>query len=160
MNVIAVELLDQRDRSVAKRIHAIQMAAYEQEALLIGAIGFPPLRRTVANVRQSTDRFFGAYFGLVLAGVVSVCIQEEEDETNISSLVVSPEFQRRGIGRALVTEVISQFKDQTVTVSSGALNRPALELYEKLGFTEVRRRLLGKTELPVIDLRRERGIGE
>lgn len=154
MKAISIDLLDHNDRSIAERIHAIQMGAYAQEARLLGAVVFPPLQRSVSDVEQSTDHFFGAYLELILVGVVSVSVGKVASESSITSLVVSPEFQRRGIGGALLAAVISEFKDQTLTVSTGALNQPALELYAKFGFTETRRRVLGKEAIPVVELRR------
>jgi hypothetical protein len=34
------------------------MAAYSQEAMLIGAADFPPLSRTLEDVRSSSEQFF------------------------------------------------------------------------------------------------------
>lgn len=67
-----VRLLDHHDLSVAECIHAIQMAAYAQEAALLGAVSFPPLQRQVIDVQRTEGQFLGAFVGDQLAGSLSV----------------------------------------------------------------------------------------
>jgi ribosomal protein S18 acetylase RimI-like enzyme len=154
MEAIRVELLNHRDRVTAEYIHSIQMAAYAQEARLLSVATFPPLQRTVVDVEQSSDCFLGARRGSTLMGVVTISVGKITNEAQISSLVVLPQFQRCGVGRALVSAAIVEFENQTLTVATGALNQPALELYARLGFAEVRRRHLDKEMLTIVELRR------
>ena len=153
MEEIQFDLLDQRDSFEAASIHGVQMEAYRQEALLLGVPAFPPLNRSVRDVQKSKDQFLGARLGLKLAGVISICTGDKKDGCRISSLVVSPQYQRRGIGSALVSEVISRFKNQSLTVMTGVLNEPALKLYARFKFVEVLRRRLD-SGLLVVELRR------
>jgi ribosomal protein S18 acetylase RimI-like enzyme len=63
----------------------------------------------------------------------------------ISDLVVSAAWRGRGIGTAIVTNLIDLARRQGFTsVEIGAVesNIPALSLYERLGFTEYKRVLL------------------
>jgi ribosomal protein S18 acetylase RimI-like enzyme len=148
-----VRLLDHHDLSVAERIHAIQMAAYAQEAALLGAVSFPPLQRQVIDVQRTEGQFLGAFVGDQLAGALSVEPGNVEHELTISSLTVDPEFQRRGLGCALVAAVLSEFTFRGLTVSTGARNVPALALYAQFGFVELSRRLVGEERLEVVELR-------
>jgi GNAT superfamily N-acetyltransferase len=154
MHGIDIEVLDHRVRRTAESIHAIQMVAYQQEASLLGVTDFPPLRRTVNEIENSAERFFGARHELVLAGVIAIAGGESASEWNISSLVVLPQFQRRGVGRALLGAVISRFLDRIFTVSTGAINQPALELYAKMGFVESRQYLSGCGMISMVGLHR------
>jgi len=102
MPQITVAPIDHRDVRVAERLHAIQMAAYAQEARLLEARHFPPLDRTVADVQASRERFLGAFWETELVGTVSVEDGAGCTELVICSLTVAPDCQRRGVGRALL----------------------------------------------------------
>jgi ribosomal protein S18 acetylase RimI-like enzyme len=154
METIQIEILNHRDHALAECNHRIQMAAYAEEARLLQVSTFPPLQRTIADIEHSLDHFFGARLGEVLVGLVSISAPEEAGERQISSLVVLPEFQRRGIGGALVSAVISKFDNEPLVVTTGALNAPALALYAKFGFVEIRRRSVSEGLLALVDLRR------
>jgi ribosomal protein S18 acetylase RimI-like enzyme len=67
--------------------------------------------------------------------------------------MVAPFAQRRGLGRAAVELAIARAGARAVVVSTGALNAPALALYEGLGFTRVGERTVPGDVL-VVDLRR------
>lgn len=58
----------------------------------------------------------------------------------VRDIVISPEYQNRGIGTFLLSEVIEQARARSVPVQLGThrLNR-ALNLYLRLGFREVGR---------------------
>ena len=62
---------------------------------------------------------------------------------DMMNLAVAPEYRRLGIGEKLVTELISQLKDNQVTCLTLEVrfsNASAISLYHKLGFVEVGRR--------------------
>ena len=146
--------LDHRDRATAARIHAIQLEAYALERDLLGVASFPPLERTVDDVLRSDDRFLGAYLGERLVGVAAL----EGDPSGaclvISSLVVSPGFQRRGVARSLLEAVGEAYPAHSLTVSTGLDNGPALALYAGFGFREVRRKVVGRDSIAMIELNR------
>jgi hypothetical protein len=77
-----------RMEKMAARIHAVQIAAYRQEASRLDIRKFPPLERAVRDVMASPDAFFGALAGERLLGVISL-EQRSENEVFISSLTVS-----------------------------------------------------------------------
>ena len=146
--------LDHRDRATAERIHAIQLAAYSQEAELLEAASFPPLERTVDDVERSDDRFLGAYLDGKLVGIAALEGDPASGSLLISSLVVLPAYQRKGVARSLLAAVGGTFPAHTLVVATGAKNAPALALYAGLGFVEVRRKIVGRDEIAVIELRR------
>jgi GNAT superfamily N-acetyltransferase len=51
--------------------------------------------------------------------------------------IVAPGAHRRGIGTALVCEVLSLGGNRLAIVSTGRDNHPARALYERLGFSEI-----------------------
>jgi ribosomal protein S18 acetylase RimI-like enzyme len=149
----SVEPLEHHVLVTATEIHALQMAAYAQEAALLEVEHFPPLEQTVANVLDSDEIFFGALAGHELVG----CIAYEIQPTGwlISSLVVSPKHQRLGIARALVSAVLELGRGKSITVATGAKNTPALGLYHSVGFVECHRFWIEKDNLEIVQLRLE-----
>jgi ribosomal protein S18 acetylase RimI-like enzyme len=149
-----IEIVDHRALPIARQLHAVQLDAYAQEARLLGAVYFPPLERTLVDLRTSSEEFLAAFVGDEIVGAVSVRPDEEGMGISIASLVVAPQFQRRGIGRGLMAAVLSLHDSGELTVQTGAKNLPALALYAQVGFVELRRWLVGREPLELIKLRR------
>ena len=62
------------------------------------------------------------------------------DEGYISNVAVSPEARRRGIGRALINELLQRARARDlsfVTLEVRESNQPAIALYSGFGFTRV-----------------------
>ena len=146
--------VDPRARSVAEQLHAVQMLAYAQEAALLGAIHFPPLERTVEDLQAAAETFHAAYFEDQLAGAISVEREAAGPRMNIASLVVAPAFQRRGVGARLLATVVQLHGEGDMTVQTGVKNLPALSVYRGAGFVEVRRWLVGREPLELVQLLR------
>ena len=65
------------------------------------------------------------------------------DEGNLDNIATAPEHRRRGVGEALLQEVIRRAKELGLAVlylEVRASNTPAIALYQKHGFMEVGRR--------------------
>jgi len=146
--------IDHRIHAIAQQIHAIRMAAYKQEAELLGVTRFPPLERQVDDILTSSEEFIGAFEDGTLAGVLSVCPDEEGRGISISSLVVHPSYQQRGLGHALVREATELYLASELTVQTAAANLPALVLYARFGFKEYRRWAFGSEPLELVKLSR------
>jgi ribosomal protein S18 acetylase RimI-like enzyme len=73
---------------------------------------------------------------------------------NVASLVVTPQFQRQGIGAALMGSVVATHGSGAITVQTGVKNLPALSLYARAGFTEIRRWFVGREPLELVRLLR------
>ncbi|MDY3617928.1 ribosomal protein S18-alanine N-acetyltransferase [Agathobaculum sp.] len=62
------------------------------------------------------------------------------DEGYVTNVAVSPAFRRQGIGRALVSALLSRAQDMRlsfVTLEARASNAPAIALYKGAGFRVV-----------------------
>jgi len=151
---IRVEPLDHQRVSTARQIHAVQVLAYTQEAQLLGADGFPPLMRSVEDVRSSEEKFLGAFVRGELVGAVSVGPDEETVDLCIASLVVAPQWQKRGVETSLIEAVLALYGTEDLTVQTGAKNLAALHLYARYGFAEICRWLVGRGPLELVKLRR------
>jgi ribosomal protein S18 acetylase RimI-like enzyme len=152
---LRLHAVDASDHLIARRLHGLQMMAYAQEAELLGMTHFPPLQRTVEQLRTSGESFLAAYVGDELAGALSTSPDAESDSINVDSLVVLPRFQRRGIAKALLASVIANHGSATLTVQTAVKNAPALALYTLMGFVEVRRWWTEDESLELVQLRRD-----
>jgi len=126
-------LLNHKAKRVAIQIHSIFQSAYKIEAGLIGVEDFPPLRRTVQHIKNSSSRFFGYKQANRILGIIE--IDEAADKLSIESLAVKPGFFGKGIGQSLVAFVLEFFNPESVDVQTASANKPAIRLYEKLGFS-------------------------
>lgn len=62
------------------------------------------------------------------------------DEATLFNIAIDPAFQRQGLGRALLEDVIQQIEKKdvfTLWLEVRASNAKAISLYESLGFNEV-----------------------
>jgi ribosomal protein S18 acetylase RimI-like enzyme len=130
------ELLDHRSYETANRIHDLFQCSYQVEAGLIGASGFPPLERSAWEVQTARSRFLGQWIGSELAAVLEY--RGDETHLSIDSLVVHPQYFRRGIASRILRALLEQVDWQTADVETAAGNAPAIALYEKFGFYQSR----------------------
>ena len=154
MPPVTIHDADHRDPRVARAIHAVQMAAYAQEARLLGARDFPPLRRTPEDIRRGDERFLVASDHGLIVGAVGIETGATPGELLIGSLVVAPDRWREGIGRRLVQAVIDAHGAIPLTVSTGVKNLPGLALYAACGFVEYARDRKGPDPIDIVLLRR------
>jgi ribosomal protein S18 acetylase RimI-like enzyme len=157
---LVVKAVRHSESAVAAEIHAIQIRAYAQEAKLLGAVYFPPLDRTIADIQASTESYLGAFRDGRLAGALSYCPHEDGAGIKIASLVVDPDFQRSGIGRMLMDSFLAIHPDAETTVQTGVRNGPALSLYARCGFVEYPRGLAGGEPIELAALRRRSRIAQ
>jgi ribosomal protein S18 acetylase RimI-like enzyme len=121
-----------KNESIAKQILAVQQAAYLQESILIDYPKLPPLLETLADIQGSSENFIVYQVGEKIVGVLSYAI--ENDTLTIARLVAHPHFARRGIGQALLEEILKHPTIRHFVVGTAQKNIPAIKLYEKHGF--------------------------
>lgn len=136
------------------QLHGVWIAAYTQEAALLGAIDFPPLRRASSGLLVAGEAAYLANLEGQLAGAVVFHQLPETPSVQIRALVVAPSMQRRGVARALVDAVARQHPSLTLEVSTGVANTPALALYRQFGFCETGRHVVGPESLEIVTLQR------
>ena len=54
-----IQKLEHRKTEVAEAMRGVFHASYAVEAKILGAMDFPPLRRTLAGYRESNNDFYG-----------------------------------------------------------------------------------------------------
>jgi ribosomal protein S18 acetylase RimI-like enzyme len=128
--------LDLADDVTAVSVLSVQRAAYAAEAELIEFDGIPGLHETLDELRRSEEHWIGIFEEGQL--VAALAYEVTPEILDISRLVVSPAAARRGFGLQLVNTVLDTVSRPTTIVSTPSANIPALALYSKLGFRDVR----------------------
>lgn len=154
--------VDHRLPQVAAAIHELQCRAYSQEARLLGVASLPAHERTAADVTNLQEEFRAVYLGPRMVALISTERPSDAGSVNIAvnitvniaSLVVDPDYQRRGFAKLLLADLFSRTQGVPLTVSTGAANQPALELYRRLGFVDVERWTLQLSGLQLVRLER------
>lgn len=127
--------LDHQNVSTAKEIQKIQRPAYQVEAELMGFNGIPQLKETILEIQNSGEIFIGCFVKDRLVGFISY--KKEGNMIDIHRLVVDPEHFRTGIGRELLTFLLTEFQEIDFIVNTGKSNAPAKNLYASVGFIEI-----------------------
>lgn len=129
-----ITLLHHKQQDTAEAIHTVFQASYKVEAqfLEVSFDDFPPLNRTVNDLKSSATRFYGFYKEKELAAVIEV--DHTQDLLDICSLVVHPNYFRQGIAQQLLKFATKTHPSPLTVVETGYKNEPAKALYEKFGF--------------------------
>lgn len=117
----------------------LQRRAYQIEANLIDFQDIPPLRESLETLNQSQEEFWGWFEEENLVGVIA--FEFQADALLINRLYVSPDLFRKGIGKKLLERAIRIARERgknKVKVGTASANVPAINLYKKLGFQEVK----------------------
>ena len=118
----------------AERVLSVQFPSYRIEAALLDNYEIPPLKDTVASLHNCDETFFGYFIDEELCGVISLKL--EEDIVDIHRLFVHPNHLRKGIAKKLLYFLQEEFHDaKKMIVTTGSKNSPAIEFYQKNGFT-------------------------
>lgn len=52
----------------------------------------------------------------------------------IGNICIKPEYQNKGIGTAILKEIIFENKEKNIILQAFKINERAIKLYEKIGF--------------------------
>lgn len=118
-------------RPHAPQLLALQHKAYAVEAELIGDDRIPPLHEAESDLLSSGLQWIASFdVDQQIAGAAGYAI--DHDVVDLDRLMVSPAHHRKGLGTALVIDVMSLAP--ITLVATGRDNTPARRLYESLGF--------------------------
>ncbi|MFJ9446243.1 GNAT family N-acetyltransferase [Kitasatospora sp. NPDC101235] len=126
------------DDAVAAAVHGIGLRAYAVEAELIGFAGIPALGESLEEMRVQPLRWLGAAVNGRIVAFIAWQELGEEDAVDIDRVCVDPSWFRRGLASRLLQHLTTEMvPGRAVLVSTGADNRPAVELYERHGFSRI-----------------------
>jgi hypothetical protein len=103
-----IEPVDHSALAIARQLHAVQMSAYAQEAQLLGATYFPPLERTVDELRTYPEEFVAAFIEDELVGAVSVCQTPKAGREQSLHSFVSPSVSATRHRKRLLATVLAK----------------------------------------------------
>jgi ribosomal protein S18 acetylase RimI-like enzyme len=131
-----IKKIDITNRKFAEEVLNIQIPSYKAEAEIIDFYEIPPLKDTVETLQQCRETFFGYYISEELCGAISIKV--ENDVMDIHRLIVHPKYFRKGIAKMLLDFIESYLEGiETIIVSTGSKNTPAVNFYEKNGFSKI-----------------------
>lgn len=116
-----------------QQLFKLQKEAYKVEAEMIGFADIPPLLETYEQFIHCNETFLCYLKGDALAGAISYT--KENGQMLICRMVVHPDYFRQGIADALLHALQLHVDWEKISVSTGKMNLPARNLYEKNGFT-------------------------
>ena len=109
----------------------LQRLAYRVEARLLETVHFPPLSETIDDIEAEQPNGFVYLLHSNVVGAITYA------DRTITRLVVNPAYFRQGIAQSLLHHLLQH--DHVKHVMTGARNLPALALYTRFDFIEVRR---------------------
>ena len=122
----------------APAILALQRLAFESEAQLYNDWTIPPLTQTLESLQaefQSSTVLKASRLGQIVG---SVRVTNRLGVCSLSRLVVSPHFQRKGLGSALLNA--AEAIDSSATrfeLSTGSKSAASIRLYQRHGYAVI-----------------------
>lgn len=117
------------------KIFELQKLAFMQEARLYNNYDIQPLTQTIEEIGAEfkTKIFLKAETDSSIVG--SVRANASENDCWVNKLMVHPDYQGRGIGRALLLEIEKHFPQiKRFRLATGAGSKNNIRLYEKAGY--------------------------
>lgn len=118
----------------AAKILSIQKLAYRSEAELYGDFNIEPLKQTVGDVEKAFEDYLILIYIEDGELVGSVRAYQKDETCYIGKLMVHPDFQNKGIGKALMNEIERQFNVVRFELFTGSKSEKNISFYEKLGY--------------------------
>ena len=114
----------------------LQCIAYQSEADLFGSRDIPPLKQTLDEIIEEWNS------GVLLkmtddtnAIIGSVRAIERDGTVYIGKLMVHPDYQHKGYGTMLLSEMENRFPDKRYELFTSTRSVDNIRLYQKLGYT-------------------------
>lgn len=146
--------IEKASRTDLAEILTLQKKAFGQVADLLNCPGLPALLQTEREIGEEFEKSVilkcsckdGRIVGSVRAFV------DEENACHIGKLIVDPDFQGKGIGRALMGEIEKNFPAcRRYRLFTSEETPWTSQLYRTLGYRETGRRPMGGTLMILMD---------
>ena len=99
----------------------------------VGWINYTNNPEMLKNAYKNSLKIYGAYVGDELAGVIRV-VGDGFSVIFIQDLLVKPEYQRKGIGTALIKKVLTEYKSVYQIHLMTDNNEKSVRFYKSAGF--------------------------
>ena len=114
----------------------IQRKAFGEVARIFHLKSMPQIKQTLESLTAEFNNCTILKASIANTLVGSVRAHNKNDTCYISGLIVLPEYQNKGIGKALMSEIENQFKNivNRYELFTGSRDPRNLYLYNKLGY--------------------------
>ena len=123
-----------------EQILQLQKRAFHGQALIYNDFSLPPLAQTIDDLRKESRE--KAIYKLEQDGKIIASIRccIKDDILYIEKLIVDPDFQNRGIGTKIMTDIEKRYSSSVKRYSlfTGDKSARNIHLYKKLGYREIR----------------------
>ena len=119
-----------------------EIVSLQRESILY--VGSPEYVLAEAYVYRSDCTAYGIYSDGTAVGLVILCDRPAEGKPYaFTGIFIADNFQRRGYGQAAVEAIMQKFRSERlrdeVVIQVHEENAPALKIYRRCGFEEVKR---------------------
>ena len=129
-------IIKKAERVDLQEILQLQYLAYQSESALFGSRDIPPLKQTLDEVIEEFNS------GIILKMIDdknniigSVRAKEIDGTVYIGKLMVHPDYQHKGYGTMLLSEMENRFPDKRYELFTSTRSVDNIRLYQKLGYT-------------------------
>jgi ribosomal protein S18 acetylase RimI-like enzyme len=137
------------ERCDLQEILRVQKAAFAPIAACLNRTDLPPMKQKIADIEADYDKQL--FFKYMLDGRIVGSVRAQLDNNGacwIYKLVVLPDFQSRGIGKALMDAVHDRFQGCThFELFTGKNISYIVAFYQSLGYQETRTQTLDGIEM-------------
>ena len=135
------------------QILELQKKAFYSQALIYNDFDLHPLRQTIDDIKNEFKEkqiYKVQTNGRIIA---SIRCYVRNDTLYIEKLIVDPDFQNRGIGTKIMTEIEKRYAASVnrYALFTGHKSEKNLHIYKQLGYKETRRETL-RDDLKLIDM--------
>jgi ribosomal protein S18 acetylase RimI-like enzyme len=123
----------------ASSILPLQRLAYESEARLYDDWPLPALLETLEQLTADID--VGTVLKAELSGELIGAVRGKGagERCSVGRLIVRPDLQGRGVGRALMQQIEAEFADsRCFELFTGSRSERNIRLYQSLGYSQCR----------------------
>lgn len=130
-----IKRLNLLNSKIAEAVLNLQIPSYQVEAEILNYPELPPLKDSIQTLQNCGETFYGYFIEEDLVGAISFRIQENTT-LDIHRMVVHPSHFRKGIAKALLNFIENIHSEvNTILVTTGTENSPAIKLYIQSGYT-------------------------
>lgn len=116
-----------------------EYTSYKEEEILhlyesVGWTNYTSNPSMLENAYKNSLKIYGAYEGNKLLGIVRV-VGDGYSIIYIQDILILPEYQRKGIGRALMEKVLDAYKHVYQKTLMTDNTEKSIQFYKSVGFT-------------------------
>lgn len=136
--IIKIEPATEQD---LEPILQLQKKAFNGQALIYNDFNLPPLIQTIEDLKEEFR--LKAIYKVEQEGkiIASIRCYTKDNVLYLEKLIVDPDFQNRGIGTKILTEIENKYSASVnrYALFTGHKSERNLHIYNKLGYKEISR---------------------